>query len=140
MSWINEEYQKLDRSPRALRGFGCTIGIAMLALGSFLLWRHHPGAGWTSIFLGALLLLTAGLSPALLKWVHRPWMLLAFALGWCVTRVLLTIIFLLVVTPIGLLQRVFGKRVVETAFKTGDTSYWQPRMGRPVPADYERQF
>jgi hypothetical protein len=141
MSWINDEYQKLDRSRRALRRFGVTIGIAALALGSFLLWRHNRGAGWPLISVGAFLLLVAGFAPTTLKWVHRPWMMLALALGWCMTRILLTIIFFLVVTPIGLLQRIFGKRVVQTAFKTDDASYWQSKKtGRPVPADYEKQF
>lgn len=140
MSWINDEYQKLDRSRRALRRFGVTIGIAALALGSLLLWRHNRGAGWPLISVGALLLLTAGFAPTTLKWVHRPWMMLALALGWCMTRILLTIIFFLVVTPIGLLQRLCGKSPLEIGFRSGATSYWQPRTGRPIPADYEKQF
>lgn len=140
MSWINDEYQKLDRSRRALRRFGFTIGMAALAFGSFLLWRHNRGSGWPLLSLGALLLITAGFVPAMLSWVHRPWMMLALALGWCVTRILLTIIFFLVVTPIGLFQKLCGKRPLEIGFRSGAASYWHPRTDRPVPADYEKQF
>jgi hypothetical protein len=67
-------------------------------------------------------------------------MILSLALGWVMSRILLTIAFFLIVTPIGLLQRLFGKRPLEIAFRTGANSYWQPRTARPVPADYEKQF
>ena len=139
MSWINEEYQKLDRSPRALRRFGFTVGFVFLLLGCVLLWRHR-GAGWPLVSIGAVLVLAAGLAPLALKWVHGPWMIAALALGWIVTRILLTIVFFLVVTPIGLLQRLFGKRAIEVAFEPEAASYWQPRTAHPRPDDYEKQY
>jgi hypothetical protein len=67
-------------------------------------------------------------------------MILSLALGWIMTRILLTLAFFLIVTPIGLLQSLFGKRPIETASRTGATSYWQPRATQPLPADYEKQF
>lgn len=139
MSWINEEYQKLDRSPRALRRFGFTVGFVFLLLGCVLLWRHR-GAGWPLVSIGAVLVLAAGLAPLGLKWVHGPWMIAALGLGWIVTRILLTIVFFLVVTPIGLLQRLFGKRAIEVAFEADAASYWEPRTARPRPDDYEKQY
>ena len=139
MSWIKEEHQKLDRSPRALRRFGFTVGFVILFLGCFLLWRHR-GSGWPLISIGTLLVLAGGLAPFTLKWVHGPWMIGALALGWIMTRILLTLVFFLVVVPIGLLQRLFGKRVIEVDFKTGAVSYWQARTTRPAPEDYEKQF
>jgi hypothetical protein len=139
MSWINEEYQKLDQSPRALRRFGFTVGSLILLLGCVLLWRDR-GVGWPLISIGTILLLAAGLAPFTLKWVHGPWMIVALALGSIVTRILLTIVFFFMVTPIGLLQRLFGKRVIEVAFKADTASYWQARTARPMPEDYEKQF
>jgi hypothetical protein len=139
MSWINEEYRKLDRSRRALRSFGFAVGTVFLVLGCFLLWRQR-GAGWPLISIGTVLVLAAGLAPSMLKWVHGPWMIFALALGWMVTRILLTLVFFLVVTPIGWLQRLFGKRVIEVDFKSGAVSYWQARTTRPTPEDYEKQF
>ena len=67
-------------------------------------------------------------------------MIAALALGWVMTRILLTIVFFLVVTPIGLLQRLFGKRAIEVDFKPDAASYWQARTARPAPEDYEKQF
>ncbi len=139
MSWINDEYQKLDRSPRALRRFGFTVGLVVLALGCLLVWRQR-GAGWPLVSIGALMVVSAALAPSSLKWVHAPWMMVSFVLGWIVTRILLTVVFFLVVTPIGLLQRLFGKRIIEVAFQPNTASYWQARTRRPLPEDYEKQF
>ena len=140
MPWIKEEYQQLDRSPRALRRFGLTIGSLLLLLGALLFWRHHRGAALLFASPGGFLLILAGVAPLLLKWLHGPWMILSLALGWVMSRILLTIAFFLIVTPIGLLQRLFGKRPLEIGFRTGPTSYWQPRPAQPPPADYEKQF
>lgn len=139
MSWISEESQKLDRSPGALRRFGYMVGSVILFLGCFLLWRQR-GAGWPLISIGTVLVLAAGMVPSILKWVYAPWMIGALALGWVVTRILLTLVFFLVVTPVGLLQRLFGKRVIEVAFRTDAASYWQARTASPTPEDYEKQF
>ena len=139
MSWISEEYQKLDRSPRALRRFGFMVGSVILLLGCVLWWRQR-GAGWPLISIGTVLVLAAAVAPRTLKWVQGPWMILALALGWVMTRVLLTIVFYLVVTPVGLLQRLFGKRVIEVALRTDEASYWQARTASPTPEEYEKQF
>lgn len=139
MSWIKNEYQVLDRSRGALRRFGVTVGLVILLLGAVLLWRGR-GASWLLISIGAGLLLAAGLAPSSLKWVHAPWMIASLALGWIVTRVLLTIVFFLVITPIGLFQRLFGKSAIEVAFAANLASYWQRRTAAPAPEDYEKQF
>lgn len=139
MSWIKNEYQRLDRSPRALRRFGVTVGLVIFLLGSVLLWRQHS-ASWLLLSIGALLLIAAGLAPSSLKWIHGPWMIASLALGWIVTRIILTTLFFLVITPIGLLQRVFGKSAIQVAFTPDSASYWQSRAAPPVPADYEKQF
>ena len=139
MSWINDEYQKLDRSPRALRRFGFTVGFVILFLGFVLLWRHR-GTAWPLISIGTVLVLTAGFVPLRLKWIHALWMIVSLALGWIVTRVILTIVFFSVLTPIGLLQRLFGKRAIGVAFRADAASYWERRASPPMSEDYEKQF
>ena len=67
-------------------------------------------------------------------------MLLARFLGSITSRILLTIVFFLVVTPTGLLQRLFGKRPLDLRFNSGETTYWQPRSKHAATVDYERQF
>src|SRR5437868_11089347 len=115
MSWIDEELQKLDQSRRGLRRFVLMVGAVILILGLIMLWRHRAAA-WPLISLGTALVLLGSLAPSILKRVHSVWMILALMLGWVATRVLLTIVFYFVVTPVGLLQRLLRKRAVEIAF------------------------
>lgn len=140
MPQINDEYQKLDRSPAALRRFGFTIGTVLLLLGVLFLWRPRA-AGWPLSTSGGLILLVALAWPAALKTLHRAWMTVALALGWVMTSVILTVVFFLVVTPLGFLQRVFARPALELSFKKDAPSYWKKRDPRPLDAaEYERQF
>ena len=55
-------------------------------------------------------------------------------------RVILTLMFFLVVTPVGLLQRLVGKRAFEVAFRSPENTYWKPRETAFDRESYERQF
>jgi carbamoyltransferase len=134
---LDDEYQKLDQSPRALRRFGLTVGAVLLVLGKLLQLGHRHGGG-PLLPIGGLLLLAGAFAPSILRYVYRPWMVLTLALGWFVTRIILTLVFFLVVTPVGLLQRLCGKRPLEYRFKSDESTYWQPRTAGP--GDYEKQF
>jgi carbamoyltransferase len=137
--FLEAELQKLDCSVPALWRFAFTIGTVLISLGGLMLWRHRTG-GWPLLALAALLLALAIFAPAQLRVVYRAWMALAFVLGWLMSRILLTLVFFLVVTPIGLVQRFCGKRALELRFQTGETSYWQTHTGAPPSQEYERQF
>ncbi len=126
-------------SRSTLRRFGLTIGIAFFLLGTLLDFRHRA-AGRPFQSLGTLLLLFAGFAPNLLRFAYRPWMKLAHFLGAISSAIILTLLFFLVVTPIGWLQRLFGKRPLDLRFKGAETTYWQPRTNAPGRGDYEKQF
>ena len=139
MSSINEAYARLDRSPRALRRFGFQIGAVLLLLGVGLVWRHGI-IGCSIGILGAIVIGLAELSPTRLRHFHRAWMSFSLALGEIVRPVCLTMVFYFVLTPLGLLQRLVGKRDMELAFKTDANSHWKTRTARRPTADYEKQF
>ena len=68
-------------------------------------------------------------------------MTLAFVLGFIMAHVILTLFFFLVVTPIGLLARLFGKDFLQRRLDKSASSYWIPREPKTTTAaDYERQF
>ncbi len=137
LAWINAEYRKLERSPGALRKFGFTMGGILLLIALFLAFRGREAAWvWGSVALGFLL--AAGAVPGWLGPFHRVWLSLAIVLGAIMTPVILTLFFFAVVTPVGLLQRLLGKRSVELRFRTGEESYWRERTVRD--RDYEKQY
>jgi carbamoyltransferase len=137
--FLDTEPEKLDCSVPALRRFAFTIASVLAALGGFMLWRHRT-AGWPLLSVALVLVATALLAPAALRFVYRPWMTLARVLGTITSSILLTVVFFLFVTPLGLVQRLFGKRPLDLRFKSAEPSYWQTRSGNPAAADYEKQF
>jgi carbamoyltransferase len=137
--FLGDELQTLDQSPRALRRFGVTVGIALLVLGALLRFNNRK-AGGALLPIGTLLLLAGAFLPAVLRYVHKPWMVFALLLGRIMNGIILTILFFLVITPIGLIQRLCGKRPLEVRFRSSESSYWQARPKPSAAADYEKQF
>ncbi|NNF58285.1 MAG: hypothetical protein HKN04_08585 [Rhodothermaceae bacterium] len=134
------EVRPLDTSRRALRSFGLVVGGVLLALGAFALWRR----GWALTLLPSALLGVGGtlgvlglLAPALLRPVYRVWMTLAVVLGFIMTRVLLSVLFMLVITPIGWIRRTVSQSPILTRPNPDAKSYWIPREASDVD-DKER--
>jgi carbamoyltransferase len=136
---LEEELQKLDCSVAALRRFAFTIAAVLVALGGFMLLRHRT-AGCPLLSLAFLLLAVSLFAPTSLRFVYRPWIMLALFLGSIASKIILTLAFVLVVLPLGLLQRVFGKPALEFGFRPHQTTYWKARANSVIREEYERQF
>jgi len=141
MRWIDDVrdgLRGLDQTPRALRRFGLLMGALALGAGLLLLRRHLPAAN-PFVALGLVLLTLAAAAPLVLGPVHTAWMTVALALGWVVSRTILTLVFFLVVTPLALVARLAGKRFLDLGPDRGATTYWVRRPpGRPVR--YEKMY
>ena len=66
-------------------------------------------------------------------------MTLALLMGWVMSRVLLTALFYLTVTPIGLFLRLSGKDLLGIRSVVKKDNYWNPHKTR-AKEDYENQF
>ncbi|MBU0533500.1 MAG: hypothetical protein KJ887_01685 [Candidatus Omnitrophica bacterium] len=137
---ISEEIRSIESGKRELRNFGITICIALGLLGTVFLWQERNHYLYffilsiTFLFLGFVL-------PFLLKPIHKIWMSLAILLGWLMTRVVLSVLFYLVITPLGILLRLFGKDFLNLKFDRNVKSYWIYREKiKPEKRNYENQF
>jgi hypothetical protein len=78
--------------------------------GLLLPWRkHRPIPSWP-YGLAVALWLPACAAPSLLRPIHRTWMRLGHLLGAVNSRVLLTLVFILVLTPVGVIRRLLRRR------------------------------
>jgi DMSO reductase anchor subunit len=120
------------------RKFGLTVGIAFLVLAGLLhFWRHKEAAAAITGGLGALLVVAALAVPTHLGPLERAWMGLARVISKVTTPIFMGIVFFLVVTPLGLLMRLFGRRTLVR--RAGDKGFWvAPASGGR--SDMERQF
>jgi carbamoyltransferase len=128
-----------DACLSSLRRFGFTLTAMFALLGAIFTWRHRMAARPLTL-LAVLFFLASTFSPSLLRFVRRPWMMIARFLETIASSILLTLVFFLIVTPLGLLQRFVRKRPLDLRFKGSESSYWRARADHPSAADYEKQF
>jgi len=125
-------------SPSKGRKFGLTVGLAFLALAALLhFWRHREVAGAIAGGLGGLLVLGALVVPTRLGPVERAWMGLAHLISRVTTPIFMGVVFYVVMTPMGVLMRLVGRRPLVHGERDG--SFWlEPTSGGR--SDMERQF
>ena len=75
---------------------------------------------------------TAIAIPFVLKPVYWIWMIFGIILGWFMTRVILSLLFYVVFTPIGLILRFFGKQFLELRWDNSKESYWNYRVNEDL--------
>lgn len=132
--------EKLKTDKKTLRAFGLTMAAActVIALIIFLRGRHSSLPALT--LAGGFLALGA-LLPGALKPAYIFWMRLAAVLAWINTRLILSLIFYLVMTPIGLVMRLLRIDLLERRIDKKKDSYWISVAPRPFERqDHERQF
>jgi hypothetical protein len=124
----------------SLRRFGLTVGGVFLFLGCVSWWRAHEVAPRVLWALGAPLVTLGLIAPSLLGPVERAWMAMAEVLGRINARIILTVVYFLIVTPIGWIRR-WREDPLNRAMHDGSASNWIVREQRPVdPARYRQQF
>ena len=135
-----EEIKNIKSEKSDLRNFGVTVGIILLIIGGFLFWKEKESF---QIFLalGITLFLTAIAIPFVLKPVYWIWMIFAIILGWFMTRLILSLLFYIIFTSIGLTLRFFGKQFLELRWDKSKESYWNFRTNEHLKKEnYEKQF
>ena len=138
---ILNDIKQLKTGPRELRTFGLVVGGVFAALGVLFWLRHKPAFSFL-LAPGLALMVFGAIWPQVLKHVYLGWMALTFLLGFVVSNILLTLLFFLVITPIGLVARLFRKDFLNLKLDRTATTYWIRRepTGPKSPAEYERQF
>ena len=139
---MREDIKALQKAtPRDLRKFGLVVGGVFCALGLWFFLRHKPYY-WYVLAPGVPLVVLGAILPRSLKWIYVGWMALAMVLGAIVSTVLLTLLFYLVVTPIGLVARLAGKDFLSRKLQPGAPSYWILRDASKPKAkhEHEQQF
>jgi hypothetical protein len=130
---------KLKDEPKEWRNF-VLVWCAAVSLVTWLLvrkgWAPDQGLKLVGI-LAALAAAAAVVRPQMFRWLYRAGMTLSFHVGQVMGRVILTVVFFLVVTPMGLLLRLMGKDLLELKRDPAKRSYWKParKMG-----SFEQQF
>jgi F0F1-type ATP synthase assembly protein I len=127
-------------SSTELRNFGLvTAGLVAGVFGLALPWlRHQAFHRWPWILSGALIL-PALLWPPALRYVHWLWVRIGLILGWINSRIILTILFFVVILPLGLVMRALGHDPVARKLDPQAPTYRVPSRKR-TRESMERPF
>lgn len=135
---IREHIAELSPTRKDLRNLGLVFCVVLGLLAGLSAWKG--GAAWPWLAGGAALFAAWGLLwPAGLRPLYRGWMSLAIVMGQVVSRLLLSLVFYLVVTPVGLVMRLAGKDPMDRRLGDRD-SYWRPRPRQYDPKQTEKMY
>jgi hypothetical protein len=90
------------------RSFGLSVGGVFALMTALFLWRGRMTAATVTGVLATVLILPALVWPSLLRRPAVLWFRFSHLLGWVNTRILLSALFIVVFTPLGVMMRLFG--------------------------------
>jgi hypothetical protein len=120
------------------RSFGLSVGGVCAAIGVVSWWRGHDLVGPTLGGAGMLLVIFGLVMPRMLQAPNRVWWRFAQVIGWINARVLLSVFFFAVLSPVGIVMRLLGRNPLRTP--RSDTTWSPVAAGRRGPRHYERMF
>jgi len=137
---LKEELKHIDNSDEAVKKTGLTVGVVLILV-SLLLWYLDKTSFIYFSIIGGLFVILAIIAIPVLRPFHKLWMMLALAMGFVMSRVILTILYYLVLTPIGLLAKIVSKKFMPIGFDKNEKTSWEKRdLTDKNKIQHERQF
>ena len=110
------------------RSFGIVFFIVFLLIAIYPLINQGEIRIW-SLIISFLFLFFGLLNSKILTPLNTLWFRFGLFLGKIISPIIMGVIFFLVVTPIGLLMRFFGKDVLNLKLNKKKSSYWIEKVG-----------
>jgi hypothetical protein len=112
---------------------------AIFATGfGYFQWKHSLGWAFLTAFLAILFALVTIFIPAALAPFNRAWFALSLFLGKVVSPFILSLIFFVLIVPVALVTRLFGRDILLLK-KRQVSSYWVDK--EPIePDSFKNQF
>ena len=112
------------------------LALVLISLICYQVWKMEI------LILSAIIFLVVAMTyPPIFKPFARFWFALSTALGTVVSKIILTVLFFVIVMPIGLLRRVLGKDAMQIKdWKKGKESVFRLRDHRFTAKDLEHPY
>ena len=124
-----------------LRNYAWLMTGALSVFGGLALLRGSSRTAVAFFFVAAAFCIFGLAYPAALGPVYRAWMGLAHVLAWINTRIILSVFYYLVVTPMSLTMKLVRRDALKRKLDRSRASYWQPRPPmKPAKDSYEHLY
>lgn len=118
------------------KGFGILFFIVFFLVGIWPLFSLEPLRLW-SIIVATLFLVFGLINSRILTPLKILWIKFGELLGKIVAPIVMSIVFFVIITPIGLLLRIIGKDVLSLKLDKKIKSYW---IKKTFKSDFKKQF
>ncbi len=137
---ILNEIKNIKSARKDLRDFGFIIAIAFLIF--FIVYYFKNNAfNYYFLVISVVFTTSALLIPVLLLPFQKAWMTLAILLNWIMTRVILSLLYYLAITPLGLFFKIKGRDFMDKKIDKQAKTYWQDRSQEKEELEnYEKQY
>jgi hypothetical protein len=125
---------------RELKHFAILWLVVFGLIGAYCFWGRDSLPAASAFWAVAAAGFAGYFRPGFLRPVYILWMALAWPIGWTVSHLLLLSVYYLVLTPIGLLMKLFGYDPMQREFDPSANSYWTPHDPGTEEARYFKQF
>ena len=119
MKNLKKEKNKSNKS------FGIVFFLFFLIIALWPLMNDGEIRIW-SIILALLFLILGLINSKILTPLHRLWIKLGYFLGYFVSPIIMGMIFFLIISPVGIIMRLFGKDTLMKKYSKKST-YWIQR-------------
>ena len=130
---------RLKEKPIEWIKFTAVMGVFFNAI-LWLLWWHEKLSIHLPVaaaIVAAAVLITACIRPAWFRGFYRGGMTVSFHIGQTIGKVLLTLFFFVMVTPTGLLLRLFGKDLLSMKQDPDAETFWHEHKSS---REFDRMF
>jgi len=136
--------QEIEVSPKKIKDFGwvmfAVLGLIVPLFISYRIGWEINTAMLILFALSQLILIPSILVPRLMEPIYKAWMLLALLLGLFMTKVIITIVFIVIMTPIGLVRQLFVRDPLKLKADKNATTYWVKKEDEFSAERYEKQY
>lgn len=130
---------RLKENPREWQKFVAVMGVAANLIAWLAWWRGKIplAAPIVVASLAVAALMAALIQPRWFRGFYRGGMTVSFQIGQTIGKVMLTIFFFVVVTPMGLLLRLLGKDLLGLKKGPANKTWWRPAKNS---REFDRMF
>ena len=116
-----QEKSKIKMSSN--RSFGLVFFIVLMIIGLWPL-KNNGDVRVYFVLLSISFLILGLINSKLLTPLNLLWFKLGILIGSIMAPIVMGIVFFLIVTPTGLIMKMFGKKMLDNAFDKSKKSYW----------------
>ena len=137
---IRFEIREMVSDKPTVRKFGIIFSIILLAIAGWMWYKNNSLWTWFGSGAAVMALLAIFLTTVLVP-LYKGMTVFAIIIGFFVSKVIITLMFIVFFVPIGLIFRVLGKDLLDKKINKNAASYWLKKENTAFSKDkYERLF